>query len=144
MIITYKSLDFLHYSSYRVGNWKIGDDGSIWCDKSGEWQKIIPSKDKDGYHRTNIDGIRRYIHHLVLQAFHGPKPEGMECRHYPDRDVNNNRADNLLWGTHKQNVHDQIEMGTFSFPPIPPKKPKSLRMCKHSGCNTIITERRKL
>ena len=29
---------------------------------------------------------RKYIHRLVLEAFVGPCPEGMEARHFPDSD----------------------------------------------------------
>lgn len=48
-----------------------------------------------------------YIHRLVLEAFVGPCPEGMECRHFPDRDPNNNTLKNLSWGTRKQNAKDR-------------------------------------
>ena len=35
------------------------------------------------------------IPRLVLLAFVGPCPEGMECCHFPDRDVRNNKLNNL-------------------------------------------------
>ena len=52
------------------------------------------------------------IHRLVLEAFIGPCPEGMECCHFPDRDPSNNRLENLRWDTHKANVADSIKHGT--------------------------------
>lgn len=55
---------------------------------------------------------KRAVHRLVLEAFVGPCPQGMEARHFPDRDVTNNRATNLKWGTHTQNLADRDFHGT--------------------------------
>ena len=53
------------------------------------------------------------VHQLVCEAFHGPRPEGMEVRHgngwKPD-----NRALNLSWGTRPENTLDQVEHGTHN------------------------------
>jgi hypothetical protein len=43
---------------------------------------------------------------LVLSAFIGPRPLGEMVRHYND-DQDNNRLDNLKWGTDKQNGEDR-------------------------------------
>lgn len=66
-----------------------------------------------------------YVHSLVLTAFVGPKPEGMECCH---RDGNplNNHIDNLRWGTHSDNMQDSIRHGTFK------KKSRLLRLQQRS------------
>lgn len=47
---------------------------------------------------------------LVLEAFVGPCPEGMECCHYDD-DRSNNRLNNLRWDTHANNVRDGYRNG---------------------------------
>lgn len=47
------------------------------------------------------------VHSVVLAAFVGPRPEGMQIRHFPDRDPANNRLDNLLYGTAKENMEDR-------------------------------------
>lgn len=62
----------------------------------------------------NCDGKARsyYVHRLVLEAFVGPCPEGMEARHFPDRDPTNNCVWNLGWGTHTQNMADREQHGT--------------------------------
>jgi hypothetical protein len=39
------------------------------------------------------------VHRLVLEAFVGECPEGMECRHYPDQNLANNNLSNLSWAT---------------------------------------------
>ena len=53
------------------------------------------------------------MHRLVLAAFIGPCPEGMEACHFPDSDPNNNNLGNLRWDTRKENIHDSIKHGTF-------------------------------
>jgi hypothetical protein len=54
---------------------------------------------------------RRFVHRLVLEAFVGPCPEGMECLH-GDSNPANNRLDNLRWGTHAENIKDWIMNGS--------------------------------
>ncbi len=61
-----------------------------------------------------IDGklFSRAIHRLVLQAFVGPCPDGMEGCH-SDGDGTNNTIGNLRWDTHAANMRDAINHGTF-------------------------------
>lgn len=54
----------------------------------------------------------RYVHHLVLEAFVGLRPQGTECCHY-DGDTTNNRLDNLRWGTSADNKADAIRLNQF-------------------------------
>lgn len=68
-----------------------------------------------GYHviRVKRDGKQRKlrIHRLVLEAFVGPCPDGMECCHN-DGDPGNNRLSNLRWDTKSANEFDQVRHGT--------------------------------
>ncbi len=50
------------------------------------------------------------MHRLVLEAFVGPCPEGMQCRHL-DGNRSNNHIDNLAWGTPKENCADRGRHG---------------------------------
>jgi hypothetical protein len=50
------------------------------------------------------------IHLLVLGAFVGRCPEGLEARHLDDNKLNN-YLENLRWGTHKQNCEDKVKNG---------------------------------
>lgn len=50
------------------------------------------------------------VHLLVLTAFRGPRPEGMQCAH-DDGDARNNRLENLRWATPKQNAEDRVAHG---------------------------------
>lgn len=101
----------------------VGDDGSIWsCRRRlgfgyrSVWFPITPSKGTTNHYsvmfRINGKQKRRSVHSLVLEAFVGPRPEGMECRHFPDRDPANNQLSNLQWGTPKENADDKIVHGT--------------------------------
>ncbi len=54
--------------------------------------------------------VTRLLQHLVLEAFVGPRPPGLVCRHL-DGDPGNNRLTNLRWGTQAENVADMIRHG---------------------------------
>src|SRR5271166_6551030 len=58
------------------------------------------------------DGKRRMVmvHTLMLETFVGPRPEGTHGCHRDDN-PDNNRLDNLYWGTPRQNVGDAIKSG---------------------------------
>lgn len=61
----------------------------------------------------NSDHRTKKIHHLVLEAFIGPKPGGMECAHWDDDPLNNNNLDNLRWATPTENREDSRRNGTL-------------------------------
>ena len=65
------------------------------------------------YVRLSLDGKSRirYVHTLVLEAFVGPRPEGMECCHN-NGDCHDNRLENLRWDTPKANGEDMVKHGT--------------------------------
>ncbi|UJL29943.1 HNH endonuclease [Mycolicibacterium vanbaalenii] len=50
------------------------------------------------------------VHHLVLEAFVGPRPSGMECCHANDT-PDDNRLVNLRWGTREDNEADKAANG---------------------------------
>ncbi len=50
------------------------------------------------------------VHHLVLETFVGPCPDGMESCHRDD-DPTNNWVDNLRWDTRQANVNDKMRNG---------------------------------
>jgi hypothetical protein len=88
--VTYRAV--LGYPGYRVG-----DDGSVWtcwrgkCPpyQSEQWRQLKGRPSESGRLRVGlyINGRQRWlqVHRLVLEAFVGPCPEGMEGCHFPDR-----------------------------------------------------------
>ncbi len=113
--------------------YRVGDDGSVWS----LWKQVgiggggVRSVVGDTWHELSRqcrgkppknrptvwlcnggEVYRRQVSRLVLLAFVGPCPEGMECRHFPDRDPQNNRLDNLRWDTLSANKADRKVHGT--------------------------------
>jgi hypothetical protein len=65
-----------------------------------------------GHPAVSLGRVRKeYVHALVLQAFVGPAPDGMECCH-GDGVRTNNHLSNLRWGTRLSNNLDAIRHGT--------------------------------
>jgi hypothetical protein len=64
-------------------------------------------------YKGNGRGHKRFfVHRLVLEAFVGPCPPGMQCRHFPDSNPVNNWVNNLQWGTQSENEVDKKTHGT--------------------------------
>lgn len=57
---------------------------------------------------------RVFVHHLVLNAFVGPCPAGMQCCHN-DGNPANNEVSNLRWDTPKNNSADKIKHGRMNW-----------------------------
>jgi hypothetical protein len=52
----------------------------------------------------------RSVHHLVLETYVGPRPEGKEPCHRNGIKTDN-RLDNLYWGTRAENIADKFRHG---------------------------------
>ena len=62
--------------------------------------ETLLSKDHKTYHVL--------VHRMILLAFRGPAPDGMECAHL-DGNKHNNRINNLAWVTPQENcAHKEI------------------------------------
>lgn len=76
---------------------------------------LKPTLNVRGYYRVDLsrDGKQatRLVHQLVLLAFVGPCPDGMEVLHGPGGRTDN-RLSNLSYGTHSQNCRDKRRDGT--------------------------------
>lgn len=82
------------------------------------WAQLATKVLKGGYHHVKLfDGhggyVMRLVQRLVLQAFVGPCPPGMEARHI-DGNPANNCLDNLAWSTHADNEADKRRHGTLA------------------------------
>lgn len=99
-------------------NYSVTKSGQVWSkprqqSKGGFLKPILRGKNnylcvslcKSGRCKTSP------IHHLVLEAYIGPCPNGMGGRHL-DGNKFNNTLGNLCWGTQKENIADAIKHGT--------------------------------
>lgn len=72
---------------------------------------LLKLADHNGYPRVQLSRSRALVHHLVLAAFVGPLPEGLLRRHI-DGNSENNRLENLAYGTASENMLDRARHGT--------------------------------
>lgn len=76
---------------------------------------LKPTPDKGGYLTVSLYGEMgrrsRRVHRIVLEAFVGQRPNGMEARHI-DGNPRNNFLNNLEWCTKPTNTKDQVRHGT--------------------------------
>lgn len=90
---------------YRIKHSKVNYDARI----------LKPIAANSGYWVVGLKPSRHsrpfLVHRLVLEAFVGLCPEGMECRHL-DGNPRNNILSNLRWGTRLENQQDSIKHGT--------------------------------
>ncbi len=114
------------FAAYRVGR-----DGSVWtryehADPNGplgvrgatyvhgSWRRLGLRPNRTGYLRAVLYGtgrrVVRMVHHLVLEAFVGPRPEGACACHANDR-KDDNRLENLRWDTPRANWRDRRANG---------------------------------
>lgn len=90
--------------------------GRIW---KGKIRTAWFPKGKDKHYPSimlskNSKKTRRELHRLVLEAFVGPCPDGLEGCHQ-DGDKKNNKLDNLRWDTRQGNFEDNISNGTRMY-----------------------------
>lgn len=102
----------------------VGRNGLIYSRFSRHGKRLLPRSEirqiagyfmPKGYHGILLCNgpIRRraLVHRVVLEAFVGPCPDGMECRHL-DGNPRNNRLENLKWGTPVENASDKKKRDT--------------------------------
>jgi len=104
----------------------------------------------------NARTVDAYPYRLVLEAFVGPCPEGMESLHWDD-DHNNNHLSNLRWGTRTDNMRDMSrnEGGNAGVTHCPSGHPYNIentyvypsgrqhRLCRECGRRHSENKRRK-
>lgn len=103
--------------------YRVGTDGSVqrWRKKpNGDgcyWRPLAPQRHSCGYLMVHFYGntkrYPRYVHRLILEAFVGPCPPGMEACHL-NGDRTDNRVENLRWDTRTNNHADKKIHGTLA------------------------------
>jgi hypothetical protein len=100
------------------GAYEVDANGTVWS-MTSNWRgagrrALVADFGEDGYLRVRLilDGrrVRKQVHRLICEAFHGPCPAGMQTRHL-DGSKTNNRPTNLAWGTAAENADDREAHG---------------------------------
>lgn len=109
--------------SYAVSSYgKVRSIDRCSVDKSGRSRTIKGKILKPALHQAgypyvslyrNNKPAKRCIHQIVLEAFVGPRPTGMEACHI-DGDPTNNHVSNLRWGSPSSNNYDRVRHGTHN------------------------------
>jgi len=100
----------------KFPDYAITKNGEVFSIRTNVWLKSYLDSHK--YFQVSLfhGGVRKdkLIHHLVLETFGPQRPAGMECRHL-DGNRQNNSLDNLVWGTHQENINDRAKHGTTAL-----------------------------
>lgn len=112
---TYEGEEFVEIPGFE-GRYLVSDAGRVGSLLSDKILK--PRASKEGYHGYGLwraDGrqVNLDAHQLVMLAFVGPRPEGMEVRHL-NGNASDNRRINLAYGTPSENTYDRVTHGTHS------------------------------
>ena len=103
------------------GRYDVSDLGHVrsWLPNNGTPtpRALTTELNNHGYLRAVLYKDRRKIgkrvHQLVMLAFVGPRPDGLETRHL-DGNRLNNALTNLAYGTSSENGFDTVRHGTFN------------------------------
>jgi len=105
----------------------VTDTGEVWGCRTAGWNETTNGQEYLPYWRQRRLALSRrgymviylryrkkitvrYVHHLVLEAFIGQRPERHEACH-ADGDRCNNALENLRWDTRKGNMQDTKRLG---------------------------------
>jgi hypothetical protein len=93
----------------------VDDEGNVYSTKNRVCHKLKMWTQQNNYSYIIIYPHREHssVARLVLEAFVGLCPEGMEACHN-DGNPTNNRVPNLRWDTRTNNQRDRIKHGTDS------------------------------
>lgn len=123
----------------------IGNYGTVLtCTELGtqnclqHWFYLKRFPHKDGYPRIRLDGITYSLHKLVMEIWVGPCPKGKQVCHFPDRNKENCRLDNLIYGTPKENSSHREIHGTTAKEETNGMNKLTLSQCKEIFDTPII------
>ena len=96
------------------GHFHVTADGDVYGPRGRKLRTYVHPNGYASVNRRFSEGTRRvYVHRLVAEAFHGTPSPGAVTRHL-NGDRSDNRAVNLVWGTHEENAADRDAHGRTS------------------------------
>lgn len=114
LVIVHNLLDVRIEEQWRPA---VGQVDHIVSDR-GRVARLLPVVGGHRYPRVSIGREKRYIHVMVAEAFHGPRPDGLLALHADD-DPDRPHAENLSWGSHAQNYADAVRNGRIKTSAAP-------------------------
>ena len=107
------------YPGYSVSNLgRVRRANRSWPKnkRTPQYTYLKGSHNQDGYVQVSLtkNGKRtlKAVHRLVLEAFVGRCPEGLQCDH-KNRVRDDNAATNLRWVTQKENLEGRVYTGKY-------------------------------
>lgn len=119
------------WKTWRDGTYEVSTLGNIRRAKPGistfVGRPVCPTEGATGYLQVQLksDGksVRAYVHHVVMEAFVGPRPNGHFVNH-KDFNKHNNALTNLEYITQRENCRHAIGAGRRTRGPSMPPRPK--------------------
>ena len=110
------------------GFYEVSDEGEVRSidriiERKGKPTRLAgkvlkPLKHNQGYWSVSLGaGKRCLIHSLVMEAFVGPRPKGMDINH-KNGDKKDNRLENLEYCSRSQNMAHAVRAGLMPPPPL--------------------------
>ena len=100
------------------GRYEVSDQGRVRSLLHNRIRILSQSATSNGYLSVGLMSstgrTTRRVASLVLEAFAGPRPEGMACCHN-NGDRKDNRLNNLRWDTWSENMKDQYRHGRIPY-----------------------------
>lgn len=114
---TQRCTDWLPVADARYAfRYEVSDRGYVRNRQTARLLKPRPNRGHVKvalYSGGNATRSERFVHRLVLEAFAGPCPDGMEACHGPGGPADNRWPENLRWDTHQANSDDAVRDGDY-------------------------------
>lgn len=130
------------------GRYDVSDQGRVrsWLLWHGDTGPRVISQNHTGSRQQYLavslwhaNGTRRTatVHRLVGEAFIGPRPDGLDTRHL-NGNSEDNRIENLTYGTKRENQADSIRHGTNFAVNVEAVKTHCPRGHEYAGSNLYV------
>ncbi len=120
----------------------VSTAGDVWSALTG--RVLRPYTNSKGYLVVDLhldrDRRRALVHHVVLEAYVGPRPAGMEACHRDD-DKTDNRALTLRWDSREANRAEKVARRSHCPHGHPVDQGRRCATCKRLNMRAIRARR---